>query len=280
MVEAAGHARPAPATPADEPPLVDLSHAGFTYPDGTTAVGDVTLEVRRNSITSIVGPSGCGKTTLLRLLSELQRPTRGRVTRILGDNGTRHGCSMVFQEDTLLPWLRVRDNVALYYRFSRKRGSRVDEHVDRLLEMVGLRDYADAFPSKLSGGMRRRVAVLTAIAPLPSLLLLDEPFSALDEPTRMALHNDLHALVREFEIGAILVTHDLAEAITLSDQVILLSRAPARIVGRYDIPFGRDRDVFSLRGRRDYLDLYGNLWADLEREIKAEPGATGEVVAR
>jgi len=250
-------------------PLVSMKNVGFSYPDGLRAVGDISLQILPNQITAIVGPSGCGKTTLLRLLGGLLAPTDGAVERDL-NRGSRHPCSMVFQEDTLLPWRRVKDNVRLHYSFTHKRGKEVDDHVARLLEMVNLSEFADAFPSKLSGGMRRRVAVLTAIAPTPSLLLLDEPFSALDEPTRMVLHNDLHRLVREFEIGAVLVTHDLAEAITLADRVVMLCRAPARIVGEWDIAFGAQRDVFALRGIPEYLELYGNLWSALEREIKAE----------
>ena len=155
------------------------------------------------------------------------------------------------------------------------------EHVDRLLAMVGLQDFADYYPAKLSGGMKRRVAVLTAVAPLPSLLLMDEPFSALDEPTRILVHGDIYRLVREFGISTILVTHDLGEAISLSDRVVLLSRAPARAVAQFATPFGRERDLLDIRRTPEFLEFYGKVWGELEQQIKAgrngmsEPGLVG-----
>jgi ABC-type nitrate/sulfonate/bicarbonate transport system ATPase subunit len=175
----------------------------------------------------------------------------------------------VFQEETLLPWLKVKDNAGLHFRFKRDRSRENREHVERLLKMVGLQDFGDYYPAKLSGGMKRRVAVLTAVAPLPEMLLLDEPFSALDEPTRIGVHRDIYKLIREFGISTTLVTHDLAEAITLSDRVLLLSRAPARIVGEYTVPFGEERNILDLRGTSEFLDLYGKIWSDLEVQIKA-----------
>ena len=252
-------------------PIISLEHVGFTYPNGLQAIGDISLELKRGEIVAIVGPSGCGKTTLLRLLGDLQKPTQGRITRAGIDEG-RHPCTMVFQEDTVLPWLHVIDNVGLHFRFKQKFGWKRDPeklaHAKRLLEMVGLQDFADYYPAKISGGMKRRVAVLTAIAPLPSLLLLDEPFSALDEPTRIGVHGDMHRLIREFDISTILVTHDLGEAITLADRVLLLSRAPARVVAEYTTPFGRDRDMLDLRRTPDFLEFYGRVWADLEQQIR------------
>ena len=176
---------------------------------------------------------------------------------------------MVFQEDTLLPWLRVRDNVGLYYRFKHERGPQVAEHVNEMLGMVHLRDFADYYPSQLSGGMKRRVAMLTAVVSRPDLLLLDEPFSALDEPTRIGIHGDLYMLLRRLKISAVLVTHDLAEALTLSDRVLLLSRAPARIVTEYRPPFGIERNMFDLRAKPEFLDAYGKLWSQLKEQLTA-----------
>jgi ABC-type nitrate/sulfonate/bicarbonate transport system ATPase subunit len=249
-------------------PLLSIDQVGFAYPDGLRAIDSVSFKIRQGEVVSIIGPSGCGKSTLLRLLAGLSVPTSGRIDRKLTD-ANRHPCTMVFQEETLLPWLKVKDNAGLHFRFKRDRSRENREHVERLLKMVGLQDFGDYYPAKLSGGMKRRVAVLTAVAPLPEMLLLDEPFSALDEPTRIGVHRDIYKLVREFGISTTLVTHDLAEAITLSDRVLLLSRAPARIVGEYTVPFGEERNILDLRGTAEFLELYGRIWSDLEVQIKA-----------
>jgi ABC-type nitrate/sulfonate/bicarbonate transport system ATPase subunit len=218
---------------------------------------------------AVVGPSGCGKSTLLRLLAGLMPPTDGHMERNFGHRGANlHGCTMLFQEDTLLPWFKVRDNVGLFHRLHHKRGREVSEHITHLLSMVGLSEFADYYPSQLSGGMKRRIAMLQAVAPLPDLLLLDEPFSALDEPTRIAIHAELYMLIREFGMSAILVTHDLAEAITLSDRVLMLSRVPAQIVSEYEIPFGKERHLMDLRASDEFLRLYGQLWDRLRLQIQ------------
>ncbi len=248
-------------------PLLSASHLGYAFAGAVRAIGDLSFDLQRGEILSIVGPSGCGKSTLLRLISELSEPTNGSITRNF-QGAERHGCSMVFQEDTLLPWLTVEENVGLYYRFNRKRReSGAKAHVLNLLKMVKLQDFAGFYPYQLSGGMRRRVAILAAIAPQPELLLLDEPFSALDEPTRIELHSDLHMLLKRMEIGAILVTHDLSEAAALSDRILILSKAPAKIVKQVEVPFGPERNMYDLRERDDFLKMYSQLWHSLKEQI-------------
>ncbi|WP_159457628.1 ABC transporter ATP-binding protein [Xaviernesmea oryzae] len=248
-------------------PVISAKNVGYMFEGGLKAIDGLNFDLSPGEVVSIVGPSGCGKSTLLRLISNLREPTSGHVERNFGKGG-RHGCSMVFQEDTLLPWLTVEKNVGLYYRFNRSNSANAKAHIRDLLEMVKLGPYAKFYPYQLSGGMRRRVAILTAIAPRPDLLLLDEPFSALDEPTRIALHSDLHMLIKELRISALLVTHDLAEAASLSDRVLILSRAPAHVVQEVQIPFGNHRDMYELRGRKDFLDLYSDLWNTLKGQIE------------
>jgi ABC-type nitrate/sulfonate/bicarbonate transport system ATPase subunit len=264
--------------PAESP--LSLEDVGFTYPNGTEAIGSISLTVAAGEVAGIVGPSGCGKSTLLHLLAGLRRPTRGTLTRDISVTDRRHPLAMVFQRDTLLPWLTAKENVMFFTRF-RERGARrpgrrspkvdpeVSERADRLLAMVGLSDHADAYPYQLSGGMNRRVAFLSAVAPLPHILLLDEPFSSVDEPTRIEIHQDVLNVIREFGMTAILVTHDLAEAITLTDRVLILTKRPATVATQHTIPFGRERNMLELRQTSDYLELYGRLWSELGAQIRS-----------
>lgn len=256
---------------------VTLESVGFRYPNGVQAVQDLSLHVEPDSTAAIIGPSGCGKSTILSLVAGLTQTSAGHLT-LDGEGGSaeRLQTTMVFQKDTLLPWLTVRENVLLHQRFgrSRRRGRRErrsgrDGRAAELLALARLSDFADSFPYELSGGMRRRVAFLTGVAPLPSLLLLDEPFSALDEPSRIALHQDAHDIVRSSGITTMLVTHDLAEAISLADRIYILTNRPASVFTQYDVPFGRERDIMSLREDPVFLELYGTLWRDLHTQIDA-----------
>ena len=249
-----------------ERPLLKLRNVDLGYTTGQLVIDSLDLDVNPGEIVSIVGPSGCGKSSLLRLIANLRAPNAGKIDAHYHDT-SRHGCSMVFQEDTLLPWLRLRDNVLLYHRFrGTRRSAEAARDATRLLQMVGLEGSARLYPSQLSGGMRRRVAVLTALCAMPQLLLLDEPFSALDEPTRVEIHCDLYALVHTLRSTVVLVTHDLAEAISLSDRVVLMSRAPSRVIEDHQMPFGTDRDIRNIRTDNRFLEIYATLWESMERQ--------------
>ena len=179
---------------------------------------------------------------------------------------------MVFQKDTVLPWLTVTQNVRLFYTLNRERRAEARQVVPELLEMAGLSGFADAYPYQLSGGMRRRVAFITAMAARPRLLLLDEPFSSLDEPTRVAIHQDVLDIIKRLGTTVVLVTHDLAEAASLSDRVLILTNRPARVAADHRMPFGDDRTVIDLRRRPDFLEMYGTLWQDLSLQIRRASG--------
>jgi len=241
----------------------------FVYPTGVRALRGLSLEVPEGQVTAVIGPSGCGKSTLLRLIGGLVQPDGGDLRVPVREAPVQVPISMVFQTDTLLPWMTVTQNVSLAFKLGRRgrKATAGRAEITRLLAMVGLADFGDAYPYQLSGGMRRRVAFVTAVAPGPRLLLLDEPFSSLDEPTRVTIHQDVLQIVRNLSMSVILVTHDLAEAITLADRVAILSARPACVVTVHDVPFGRDRNVFELRQRPEYLALYGELWNALSREI-------------
>ncbi|HVW90539.1 MAG TPA: ATP-binding cassette domain-containing protein [Gaiellaceae bacterium] len=238
---------------------------GFRYPTGTEALAGLDLEIRAGEVTGIVGPSGCGKSTTLALLAGLAQATAGSV-ELAPSAREGHPLSMVFQQDTLLPWLTVEQNVGLHFRF-RGGARQAKDEVASLLEMIGLDGFARAYPKQLSGGMRRRAAFLAGIAPRPNVLLLDEPFSSVDEPSRVRIHQEVLGIVESFKTTTVLVTHDLAEAITLSSSVAIFSARPGRVVAVHEIPFGSDRNVLELRDTPEFLELYGRLWHELSTQI-------------
>lgn len=253
--------------------ILEVQNLKFSYSNGAQVLSDVQLTLRPGEIVSIVGPSGCGKSTLLKIVAGLLRPSGGSIQRYRGDTADdRPFLTMMFQEDTLLAWRNVLDNASLYFKYKgTKRTPEARARVAELLSMVGIGDYDHHYPSQLSGGMRRRLAFVTAVVPLPQILLLDEPFSALDEPTRLAIHQDALAVIRQYRMACCLVTHDLAEAITLSDRVIVLTKAPAVIANSMEIDLGDERDVMALREERAYLDIYAELWSYLRAQMETGP---------
>lgn len=255
---------------AEVTPLVTIDDVSFTYETGTQALAGVSLDVRPREIIGIVGPSGCGKSSLLAILAGIRKPTAGAIRWApeAVARGHRHLISMVFQKDTLLPWLTVEDNVTLFPTLNRRRGVRRDAAaIDELMELAGLQDFRKAYPYQLSGGMRRRAAFITAMVAEPQLLLLDEPFSSLDEPTRVAIHQDVLSIVQRADSTVVLVTHDLAEAATLCDRVVILTARPGRVATEHRVPFPAERNVLELRQDERFLELYGQLWHDLSVQI-------------
>ncbi len=227
------------------------------------------------SVVAVIGPSGCGKSTLLALCAGLVRPSVGEITwgdlPELESHGRRR-LSLVFQADTLMPWLSVEKNIAFGLRYVRLTVRERRERIDMLLDLGGLSEFRTAYPRQLSGGMRRRVAFLTGVAPMPQVLLLDEPFSALDEPTRVDIHGAVLNIIRELGITVVLVTHDLAEAISLGDVVHILTMRPSRVAYSKPIPLGRERDVHSLRESEGFHKIYRELWHELNVQAgKAKP---------
>lgn len=202
------------------------------------ALGPVSLSVGDGEFVAIIGPSGCGKSTLLRLIAGLDGPSAGQISL----NGRRvtapvPECGMVFQQFALFPWLSVRRNVG----FALRPGMAREKTVDRLLDAVGLAGFADQFPAQLSGGMQQRAALARALAPDPEILLLDEPFGALDQQTRGLIQEMLEALWRIARRTMLLVTHDIDEALYLADRVLVMSARPGTILKEVDVPFPRPR---------------------------------------
>lgn len=236
---------------------------------GFTALDGVTLDIQVGEFVSIVGPSGCGKSTLLSLLSGLDVATSGEV-EIFGRavDGLVPGIGFVFQRDAVLPWRTALDNVALPLRFRGVGRRAARDQAASWLTRVGLRErHHGLYPSQLSGGMRKRVAIAATLSYEPSLLLMDEPFSALDVQTRNLLENDLLALCTSLGQTVVLITHDLEEAIGLSDRVVVLSAAPGRVIDECPIPIARPRDLLEIRAEEQFGRLYGRLWSSLRAEV-------------
>lgn len=261
------------ATRADVPsPLLHVQDVSFRYDNGLLAVANADFEIARGEVLGLVGPSGCGKSTLLSLVAGITTPTTGHIWWDGGQGDDRHPISIVFQKDTLLPWLSVEKNVAFFFSLHSKRRRGSQEVVDQMLGVTGLTEFRKLLPHELSGGMRRRTAFASAMAAQPRLLLLDEPFMSLDEPNRIAIHQDVHEIVSASNTSVLLVTHDLAEAVTLCDRVAVISARPGHVVEYFDMPFGPDRDMFHLRAHPDFLELYGRIWDSLSAQISKSMG--------
>lgn len=205
---------------------VRLRGVAKVYESGVVALGPVDLHIRRGDFVSLLGPSGCGKSTALRLIAGLTAPSAG-VVEISG--GSRRAIGFVFQEPTLMPWTSVRENVRLPLKLSHVPRADADERIDAALAQVGLSDFGAAYPRELSGGMKMRVSLARALVTDPDILLLDEPFAALDEITRFKLNNDLLALWRTLNKTIIFVTHSVFESVYLSRRVVVMSARPGRI---------------------------------------------------
>jgi NitT/TauT family transport system ATP-binding protein len=227
----------APAMTAPSP-LVRLGAVGKTFANGVEALRGVDLDIRRSEFLSLLGPSGCGKSTILRLLAGLTGPSRGSIDWL----STSHDLGFVFQEPTLMPWANVFDNVWLPLRLAGVSKASARQRVEEMLAKVGLAGFERAYPRELSGGMKMRVSVARALVTRPAVLLMDEPFAALDEITRMKLNDDLVALKCELDATVVFVTHSVFESVYLSDRIVVMAPRPGRVVAEVLVPASSPRD--------------------------------------
>src|ERR1700712_4323186 len=213
------------------------------YDNGVTALGPFDLDVKRGEFVSLLGPSGCGKSTALRLIAGLTTPSSGvvAVSRHASETRTGHAIGFVFQEPTLMPWAKVRDKARLPLKLAGMPATEADTRIEEALTQVGLSEFADAYPRELSGGMKMRVSLARALVTAPDILLMDEPFAALDEITRFRLNNDLLTLWRDLRKTVIFVTHSVFESVYLSQRVIVMTARPGRIAAEFRIDAAEPR---------------------------------------
>jgi len=257
----------------DESIKLDIRNVTQQYRSGgheVTAIDDVSLTIRNKEFATILGPSGCGKTTLLRVAAGLVRPTRGAVH--LDDHtitGPGRDRGMVFQSYTLFPWLTVKQNIQFGLQLAGVSRAEQEKIAQEFVNKVGLRGFENAYPKALSGGMKQRVAIARALANNPDVLLLDEPFGALDAQTRALMQELLTRVWEEFHKTILFVTHDVEEAIFLSDRVFVMTARPGRIKAEIDVPLERPRS-YELKSSETFLRLKKHA-LDLIREeaIKA-----------
>jgi NitT/TauT family transport system ATP-binding protein len=231
------------------------------------ALQDISLEIEPGAFYTIVGPSGCGKTTLLRIVANLEKPTEGSVKIDWQDRG-KPSNSMVFQGDSIFPWMTVWDNAAYGLRLRGVPKAELKDRVSYFLDRCGLNDSKDLYPHQLSGGMKQRVSIARAFANDPEILLMDEPFSALDEQNKTILQQELLRIWDENRKTVLFITHSVDEAITLSDKMMVMTAGPGRIKALIDIPFGRPRNVIELRTHPQYGELVVRIWGYLREEVE------------
>ena len=240
------------------------------------AIDHLSLDIPRGQFFVIVGPSGCGKTTLLRILAGLDKPSEGRIETIAPSAG-RPGNSMVFQGDSIFPWMNVWDNAAYGLRMRGAPKSEIDEVVGHYLDRTGLRRFAKSYPHQLSGGMRQRVSIARAFANDPEILLMDEPFSALDAQNKLLLQEELLRIWEEHRKTVVFITHSVDEAVILGDRIMVMTAQPGRIKNFVDVTLPRPRDVMELQRSPVYAELVHKIWSSLRDEVnRAKRQAEGE----
>ena len=235
----------------------------FHFDDGMTiALDGVDLTIYKNEFISIVGPSGCGKSTILSILAGLIDKTDGDI--IVDDNIT---IGYMLQKDSLFPWRTILDNCLIGLEIKGLKNEENISYVISLLEKYGLGEFIDKYPDNLSGGMRQRVALIRTLALRPDILLLDEPMSALDYQSRLSISDDIYKIIKNEKKTAIMVTHDIAEAVSMSDRVIVLTKRPGVIKSIYEINLDGKSTPTNNRKLKDFSKYYDILWSDLDVHI-------------
>ncbi len=267
MTPASQASQAAPAAPPPRP-IVQVERIGKVYPGGVEALSDLSLDFPEGQLTTLLGPSGCGKTTLLKIIAGLIEPTRGQVLvdgqPVSGPGPER---AFVFQDFALLPWASVLRNVAFGLELRGLAKGEREAIAEQQIQEVGLKGFEQHFPHQLSGGMRQRVGLARALAVDAKVLLMDEPFSAVDEQTRRKFQEDLLALVAHQKKTFLFVTHSIEEAVYVSDRIVLLSRRPSQVTRIIEPAIPRGGDPDAIRRHASYLDTVEAIWRGLKHYV-------------
>ena len=235
------------------------------------AVDRVSFEIRRGEFVALLGPSGCGKSTILNMVAGLIPASGGDIViddRPMTAGQVRPEIGYVFQRDTVFPWRTVEANIGYGLEIAKRPAEERRQRVREAIGQVGLADFARAFPRTLSGGMRQRVALMRTLITRPEILLMDEPFGALDTHTKLEMHRILLDIWERERQTVLFVTHDLGEALTLADRIILLSARPGRLKEDFEVPFARPRDAVALRETTGFAEAYSHIWHSLGEEFR------------
>ena len=242
---------------------IDKLHKNYHSKDGVViAIEDISLDVREGEYLSIVGPSGCGKSTLLNIIGEIDTKSGGDI-KMTDDIKIGY----MLQNDCLFPWLNILDNCLLGLKIGNNLNEENIKYVKELLDTYGLSDFMYKYPSSLSGGMRQRVALIRTLAIKPDILLLDEPFSALDYQTRLAVSDDVYEIIKDTGKTVIMITHDIAEAISMSDRVVVLTNRPAKVKKIYDIEMENKSTPINNRKCPEFSSYYDMIWKEIDYHV-------------
>jgi NitT/TauT family transport system ATP-binding protein len=234
---------------------------------GLTAIDGVSVEIAHGEFFMIVGPSGCGKTTLLRILAGLETVTAGTI-EIETPNSQRPVNSMIFQGDSIFPWMTVWNNAAYGLKMRGVPSATIKDVVGHYLERTGLTRFAGYYPHQLSGGMRQRVSIARAFANDPEILLMDEPFSALDAQNKLLLQEELLRIWEEHKKTVVFITHSVDEAVLLGDRIMVVTAQPGKVKAMVDVPLARPRNVMDLQKEPAYGELIHRIWSSLREEVQ------------
>ena len=243
--------------------IKNLSKTYYTKESETLAIKDFSFNFKENSITAIVGPSGCGKSTLLNMIGNLDKKTSGEITF----NNNKNKIGYMYQNDCLFPWLNILDNCLIGLKIKKELTKEKKEYVIKLLTNYGLKDFIYSYPNNLSGGMRQRVALIRTLATNPDILLLDEPFSALDFETRQLVSDDVYKIIKKEHKTTIIITHNIEEAIAMADTIIVLSKRPATIKKVFSINLTNASTPIYNRNCKEFNDYYKEIWQVFDHEI-------------